>query len=258
MKNNPIKFKIALIFGFATLLALFVIKPGFSQGTAKKESHKKIVMTIVSDGSGKMTLIDTTMEISDTSMVDSIQQEIEKVMVINKNGKHARFKVNNMPQGFNYNFEMPSKPECPMDLEELEGIDCEGMDMGRDMEDCICDKMMPGMGRMVMRSGGNNRTLSDLLGNIPMDRVVSYSIKDRKNGKRIIIDLNDANLFESQDRVIVLSGSGKMQHKKDHTGNRVKVYVNTDDDSKVDSSLTVPPIPPIPPPPPIPVKQGKK
>jgi hypothetical protein len=50
-------------------------------------------------------------------------------------------------------------------------------------------------------------TLSDVLGDIPMSRVNSYSIKDRKNGKRIIIDIDDAPLVEKQERVVYLKNA---------------------------------------------------
>jgi hypothetical protein len=74
-----------------------------------------------------------------------------------------------------------------------------------------------------------------------MDRVVGYTIKDRKHGKRIVIDLNDAPMFERQERVIVLRDPGKMHRKRDNQERQMRVIVDTDDDKS---------IPPPPPPPP--------
>ena len=257
MKINSVNLKIALVFGVATILAIFITRPVYSQETAKKESHKKIVLKIVSDDNGKTTLIDTTMEIPDSAMMDSLRKEIDKVIVLGEGGKHARFKIHNMPQGFAYDFDMPPPPECPKELEELEGFDWEGMVPDCDMADRIRERT-PGRDRRIMRSGGHEQTLNDILGEIPMDRVVSYSIKDRKNGKRIIIDLNDAPMFEKQDRVIIIREPGRLQHQKTHPGHQVKVYMNSEDDVKLDNSPKPPPPPSAPVPPVIPDKTSPK
>ena len=258
MKINSVRFKIALVFGVATILAIFITRPVHSQETTKKESHKKIVLKIVSDDNGKTTVIDTTMEIPDSTMIDSIRKEIDKVIVLGEGGKHARFKIHNMPQGFAYDFDIPPPPDCLKEPEELEDFDWEGMAPDCDMAERIWERAAPGQYRRVMRSGGHEQTLNDILGEIPMDRVVSYSIKDRKNGKRIIIDLNDAPMFEKQDRVIVIREPGRMQHNRTHPGRQVKVYMNSDDDAKLDNSSEPPPPPPVPPPPVKPDKTSPK
>ncbi len=251
MKINSTSFKIALIFGAAMILSIFVINTAFSQEPAKKESHKKIVIKIVSDDNGKTTMIDTTMEIPDSTVVDSIKNEIKKVIEMGKGGKHAHFKFHQMPQGFNYDFDIPSSHEFPMGVEELEDIECDGMIPGGEMEDCCFGRMSPGGQPRIMRSGGHQQTLNDLLGEIPMDRVVSYSIKDRKNGKRIIIDLDNAPVFEQKDRVIVIRDSGRMQHDRNSPKRQVKVTINSDDDVKSDKSSVQPEPPSVPPPPPV-------
>jgi len=256
MKIHSVTFKKVLVFGAAAILAIFVAGPAFSQETAPKESHKKITLKIVSDDNGKTTMIDTTMEMSDTAMMDSVRNEIEKVIMIGKGGKCPYVKFRNMAQGFAYDFDVPSPPDCLMDLEELEGLAFEGMASRREMEDFTWDRMAPGPERRVIRSGGKGQSLSDILGDIPMDRVVSYSIKDRKNGKRIIIDLNDAPMFERQDRVIVIREPKRMQRNRNHPGRQVKVYMNSDDDAQIDNTPE-PPAAPTPPPPPPPAPKSK-
>ncbi len=251
MKINLASFKFALVFGTALILSISMIKPAFSQEPAKKESYKKIVIKIVSDDNGKTTMIDTTMEIPDSAMVDSIKNEIEKVIATGKGGKNAHFKFHQMPQGFNYDFDIPSAPEFPMRIEELEDIDCDGMIPGGEMDDCCQGWMTPGGHQRIMRSGGHQQTLNDMLGDIPMDRVVSYSIKDRKNGKRIIIDLNDAPVFEQQDRVIIIRDAGRMKHDRNSPKRQVKVVINSDDEVKSDKSSVQPEAPSVPPPPPV-------
>jgi len=236
MKNNSIKVKIAITIGVAAILAIFITKPAVSQETVKKDSPKKIMIKVVSDDNGKTTVFDTTMEMPDSAMIDSIKQEIEKVIELGSGDKHCQFKVHKMPDGFSYKFDMPCPPECPMNLEELEGMDFEGIEPGREMEEYMCDHRAPGMERRIIRSGGHGQTLNDMLGDIPMDRVVSYSIKDRKGGKRIVIDLNDAPMFEKQERVVVIREPGNMQHSRHNPERKVKVYVNTDDDKQMEKT----------------------
>ena len=232
MKNRSIKLRIAITFGVAVILAIFITRPAFSQSNAKKESTKKIMVKVVSDDNGKTTVIDTTMEMPDSAMIDSIRQEIEKVIELGSGDKHCRMKMQKMPGGFSYNFDMPCPPECPMDLEELAGMDFEGIEPGREMEEYFGESREPGIEKRMMRMGGHGQTLNDLLGDIPMDRVVSYSIKDRKGGKRITIDLSDAPTFENQERVVVIREPGRMQHGRHNTERNVRVYVNTDDDKQ--------------------------
>jgi hypothetical protein len=203
MKFTTINLKLAPVIGAAMILAIFITKPAVSQEPAKTESYKKITMKIVSDDNGKVTIYDTTMEMPDSAMVDSLKNEIEKVIILGKGGKHARIRYHCMPEEFNYKFEMPDMPECHMNLKELEDLDLEGMLESGDMDESMCKHIAPGCERII-RSGGKGQSLNDLLGDIPMDRVVSYSIKDRKNGKRIIIDLNDAPMFEKKAKVIVI------------------------------------------------------
>jgi hypothetical protein len=248
MKINSVKFKIAMLFGAAAILAIFVTRPVFSQDTAKKESPKKIAIKIVSDDNGKTTVIDTIMDIPDSIMIDSIKKEIDKVLFLRQDGKHLRLKMHKMPQGFDYDFEIPSPPPCPMDPDELEEFEFEGRAPCFDMEDFTWERRVPGPDRRAIRSGGHRQTLTDILGEIPMDRVVSYSIKDRKNGKRIIIDLNDAPMFEKQDRVIVIREPGRMQRSRNFPGRQVKVYVNSDDDAQMEKTPEPPAPPPVPPP----------
>ena len=42
-----------------------------------------------------------------------------------------------------------------------------------------------------------------------MDRVKSYSIKNTRNGKRIVIDVEDGPGFDRRDRVVVIREKGR-------------------------------------------------
>jgi len=247
MNSDGIKFTLVLI--VATILVFLDYRPVFAQETAQKESNKKILIKIVSDDNGRRTVIDTTFENPDSTIMDSINKRIDKIIVMAKGGKHARFKFHGMPQEYDYDFDISSMPEMPKDLNELEDFEWEGTAPGRDMEDRDWEQMAPEHQQRVLRSGGHRQTLTDVLGEIPMDRVVNYSIKSRKNGKRIIIDLNDAPLFEQQDRVIVIHEPGRMQHNSNYPGHRIKVHVNSHNDRHSGNSAEPPDPSSVSPPP---------
>ncbi|MCX6268257.1 MAG: hypothetical protein NTW16_13005 [Bacteroidetes bacterium] len=241
MKTYSGNLKIAVTFAAVLLSAIFITRPAFSQETSKKESSKKVVIKIVSDDNGTTTMIDTTMEIPDSMMMESVREEIDKVIAIGKDGKHACVKFHKMPRGFAYDFDVPGTLEPPLQFDELEGFDCEKWAEDCEMEDFMSERMPPPGRGGAMRAGGRGQTLNDILGEIPMDRVVSYSIKDRKDGKRIIIDLDDAPMFERSNKVIIIREPGRNNRRMHHPERQVKVVVNSDD--------SVPPPPPPPPPP---------
>ena len=258
MKTSLFRTKLTLAFFAAATVAIIAGNPVFSQESAGKKFQKKMVVKIVKDDNGKTTIYDTTMDLPDSASTDAVKSEMRKVMIMKNGGKHPCIIYRNAPEGFSSNFDMPCPPGC---MEEMEGMELEGMAPGMEADDFILDGGAPPHGRgMMMRSGGSGQTLNDLLGEIPMERVVSYSIKDRKNGKRIIIDLNDAPMFEKQDRIVVIREPGRMQQRRNHGERQVKVIVNTDDGPKVEAvqEETVPPPPPPPPPPPADKKSPKK
>ena len=78
MKIKSNMFKIGLALGAAVVVAIFITRPAFSQEPAKKDGQKKITMKIVSNDNGTTTIIDTTMEMPDEAMIDSVKREIEK------------------------------------------------------------------------------------------------------------------------------------------------------------------------------------
>jgi hypothetical protein len=70
-----------------------------------------------------------------------------------------------------------------------------------------------------------------------MSRVKSYSIKDRKNGKRIIIDVEDAPLVTEHDNVIILRNPHKSKkvNWNESPGHDVEekiIIKSADDDEK--------------------------
>jgi len=81
-----------------------------------------------------------------------------------------------------------------------------------------------------MMHQGNGGSLNDLLGDIPMDRVKSYSIKDTKNGKKIVIELNNAPFIENHRNVIIIRSPrpegrhGQGQAPRPHIQKRIIIH----------------------------------
>jgi len=223
---------ILTIFGLSIALTIFITRPGFSQDTTKTKGDKKIKMVtrVVEDKNGKRLEYDTTinldrrlkpgqekgimrefeirfkdlddqmkdlevelneMRLPDTGMMDSIQRLTERAFRFRGGPGNAHFRRNFSPRTFkfDYNFDFPESPEPPQPLiEELNEENAPGM----------FNEENPGMFK------GKSESLNDLLGDIPMDRVKSYSIKDTKDGKRIIIELNKEPFIEHHRDVIIL------------------------------------------------------
>jgi len=66
----------------------------------------------------------------------------------------------------------------------------------------IFNECMPGHQVLAMPNRGES--LNDVLGDIPMSRVKSYKVIDKKGGKRIIIDIQDAPLGGDHSNVIYM------------------------------------------------------
>jgi hypothetical protein len=215
---------ILTIFGLSVALTIFITRPGFAQDTTKTKGDKRvrIVAKIITDKNGKTNEFDTTLNLDrnlkpgeekelmkgfemrfkdlgeqmkdlevemnevrlpDTGMMDSIQQLTERAMKHQGDLRKFHFRRNFSPRAFNfdYYFDMPDLAEPQQHfLREFNEENSEGMSEGK---------------------GGS---LNDLLGDIPMDKVKSYSIKDTKDGKRIVIELNNEPLIEHRREVIIL------------------------------------------------------
>jgi len=154
-------------------------------------------------------------DLSDSLISDSL---IKHLKIIEKDKGCHRFRWDTEPYGFDYGFEYPCLPDIDAyyfgDNEELE------------------EYYMP---RHYMRNfqfDNRNQTLSDLLGDIPMERVKSYKIKDRKNGKQIIIELEDGPIIEKSNRVIIIREPGKSSGKKNEYNRQMKVIIDSDDEKE--------------------------
>jgi len=234
---------ILTIFGLSIALTVFITRTGFSQDTTKTKGDKKIKMVtrVVEDKNGKRLVFDTTinldrrlkpgkekqmmrefeirfndlddqmkdlevelneMRLPDSGMMDSVQKLTERAFRFRGGPGNFHFRRNFSPRAFNYNynFDMPELPERPQPLIEE-----------------FNDENTPGEWNEETRRmfKGKGESLNDLLGDIPMNNVRSYSIRDTKNGKRITIELNNEPLIEHQREVIIMrSPRPEMRHRQ--------------------------------------------
>jgi hypothetical protein len=222
---------ILTIFGLSIALTIFITRPGFSQDTTKMKGDKKvrIVAKIVEDKNGKREEFDTTinldrrmpgeekemmkdfemrfkdlgeqmkelevemneMRLPDSGMMDSVQRLTERAFRFHGGPGNMHFRHNLNPRAFDfdYNFEMPEFNESPQKFL-------------REFKDENDHEMFNQENRRMGK--GKDESLNDILGNIPLDRVKSYSIKDTKDGKRIVIELNNEPFIEHHRDVIII------------------------------------------------------
>jgi hypothetical protein len=244
-----------LIFTFSLNIA--------AQDSAKTRSKKGVVvLKIKKDDNGKTTVIDTTFTLTDASgrqeleeflkqhekelknlsedlgnievMVDipdvpdsmATDSLIKQMKIITKDIRCPHFKWYNNPEGFDYEFEVPCHHDFPSPpCHGFEGVE---------------DEYFLGDDWRGFKYKNKRQTLSYILGDIPMDRVKKYSIKDKKNGKKIIIEVENAPLNERQDRIIVIREPGKQSHIKGRSDRQMKVIIQSDDDKQIEEPAVPP------------------
>jgi len=206
-----------MVIGFIIMLAIFITKTNYAQNTEIKDKGKKktVILKIMADNNGKTTIIDTTftmpegsdlkeiqemtdklgkemkgiedemkemqfnilVDMSDSTQMDSLGNVVEKVVVLNK-GHRNHFKMHcGEPNAFDYEFEVPSHRDI---IRKFNDFDRQGLARNWGDHD-----------ERVYRFDNNGGSLTDILGNIPMERVRNYSIKDTKYGKKIVIEIED-------------------------------------------------------------------
>jgi hypothetical protein len=144
------------------------------------------------------------MNFPDSGKMDSAQKHIERTFSDWSGFGNSHFRHNFNPREFNfdYNFDFPDPGEIPQRfLREFRNE--------------------------------NDRSLNDILGDIPMDQVKSYSIQDTKDGKRIVIELNKEPFTGHHREVIILrSPPPERMFKRDYNRPRMKkkVIINNGDE----------------------------
>ena len=246
-------------FALVVFLALiFITKPIFSQDSIKNPHQKKQVKVIVmKDKDGKSTVLDTTiclkskadeaelkklmktysisleglsddldnlsvqldeLDLTDSTKTDSLCKVVKKIRIISDNGKRP-----GKGHTFSYNYDfndmgIPEPPPPPPPPSEGD-FDLFGNYFDGDP--------------MLRQFGDKGSTLSDVIGDIPMDRVKSYSIKETKHGKRIVIELNNGPMIDRRDNVIIIREPRNHRYfgRNGYPPRYKKIIVSPDDES---------------------------
>jgi hypothetical protein len=128
--------------------------------------------------------------VPDSGMTDSIRNYTQRIIKDWNGPRSPHFRQSMRPHAFdyNFNFDMPEVPEPPMP--PLNGDRDEDTPRQFNFRD--------------LRPSQEGSTLNDVIGNIPMDQVESYSIRETKHGKRITIELKNDPIIRQQENVIIL------------------------------------------------------
>jgi ribosome-associated toxin RatA of RatAB toxin-antitoxin module len=253
LSDNKIQYFVS---GMAMILAIFIFLPVYSQETATNKSKSTIKLKIVSEKNGETSVFDTTIvsdellekeeieamvegmndemkelseemkemqfeinfDIPDSLLSDSVHKIVKKAMRMMPGACCPGRKMPKRGRGNSFGFNFPCIPDCPTPPEML-----------KDME---CGNWFPGQGAQRQRMLNPQETVSDIIGDIPLDKVKSYSIKDRKGGKRIIIDVDDSPIIEKQERIIYRERPNDMGRYRymDRNPKDVKVIIRTKKD----------------------------
>ncbi|MCX6251129.1 MAG: hypothetical protein NTX61_10300 [Bacteroidetes bacterium] len=164
------------------------------------------------------------LDLPDSSMMDSIRKITDKVIIMGNCKGLPRILSEDDPDGFEYNFETPEPPEPP-------AIPGQHREFRNHFE--FCNPPMPPRFREF---GNDEGGLIPLLRGIPLDRVKNFSIKEKRHGTRIIIDVDRAPVFNCpkscQETIIIAPPRGTPQNGKVH---RIeKRVIIKDENSKKD------------------------
>jgi hypothetical protein len=159
----------------------------------------QIDMKGLSDDMEEMIVNINDMDLPDSGKIDSLSKVVKRIRIIGKDGMKGKCCEHSMMYGFDDSdwngLPCPPPPPPPDGMEEFG--DFQGV------------PNYPGFGE---RRGG---TISDVIGDIPMDMVRSYSVKETKHGKRIVIELNNPPLMRTMDKVVIIRQPGHREHS-DH------------------------------------------
>lgn len=266
---------ILLVIGISVIMTGLITSRVFSQDTTKMKRDKKvrIVAKIVEDNNGKRQEFDTTinldrklkpgeehdimksfrmrmkdlddqmkeldnqmkdlesafndMKLPDSGMMDSVQRHLEKAFRRwgGTGNFHFRHDLNPWSNNYDYNFDFPEFDRHPQRFLKEFG--------GGNGHEKLGDEYQ-------YRSKGEDKSLNDLLGDIPMDKVKSYTITDTKDGKRIVIELSKEPFIGQHREVIIIHPprSGSFYREGQRPQIRKKVIIKEgsqkDDDDQDD------------------------
>ena len=199
MKNLLILKGVTLFAALSFILSFFLAETITAQDSLVKKPQKVIKVTVNTGDDDETITIDTTFIIDDQVSKEAFEEamaEYEEQME-NLEKEFQEIEVN--VDGFNW-----SSKDIPRLMKVFESgkmprhMDCVRVNPSLKEMSWLSNCREPRIGvphvRMIDRNRGE--TLSDVLGDIPMSAVKSYKIKETRNGKKIIIEVDD----DYQDR----------------------------------------------------------
>jgi hypothetical protein len=240
---------LTIVISILLLLAVIFAGSVHAQDTVVKSKKGKnvIVLKVKADSNGKTTIIDTTftlnsrgdmaqmrqymrdlhrqmgdlrrqmreMELSvnipemgelfSDSIPDSTFDEEVYAGRMGRQGHHGR-----APRAFTFSYSMPAIPDAPPPPPPPDDFDFEGVPPA-----CMPDQFMD--------FAPQGKMLNELLEPIPMDRVKNYQIKERKGGKRIIIDVDDEPVGPANHKEVIIINGKRMDHQSSMKGQPKKI-----------------------------------
>lgn len=250
---------------FIFMMAM-AISTGYSQDSKTTTGQKTVKVKVVKEKNGKTTVLDTTftskgqvnqeelremidrlkdnmkemeselkkmdiniaVNIDDSLDIDSLCKHQKKIIMFGNGCKNGNGHNECCPHSFKFDYDLDQDLSGLPDFQEMP--DMQGFDNGYFNFGVPC---LPNCGTQF--NGEQEGTLKDILGNIPMERVKSYSIKDTKKGKKIVIEVENAPLFESNCKTIIMrgpSGHSRMHYNNGKKNADVKVIIRTDKDKE--------------------------
>ncbi|MBN1199434.1 MAG: hypothetical protein JXA23_08800 [Bacteroidales bacterium] len=200
---------------FILVFAMISLSSGLlkAQDTLAKKPHKVIKIKVDSDEGGESFTIDTTFVIDNDLDMAKFQKAMQKYEMkmqdmenyleeleleldgeeMEKAIQEAQFEIQkaclHSPR-MRYHYRTANEPRY------YEQYGRRGNWKFAGQSDLVRDPV-----RIVAPKRGE--TLSDVLGDIPMNAVTSYKIKETKNGKRITIEVSDDAIFNHDENIII-------------------------------------------------------
>jgi hypothetical protein len=257
---------VLLVIGISVIMTSLITSRVFSQDTTKSTGtrHIKIVAKVIEDKNGKKEEFDTTinldrklnrgeefdmmknfrmrmkdleeemkdleaelneLKLPDSAKMDSAQKYIEREFRRGSGPGSYRFRNNFDPRAFSHDFNF--------DFPEFTRPWGWGFrDFGDENDHERLNERHQG------NLQGDNRSLKDILGDIPMVKVKSYTIQDTKDGKRIIIELNNKPVMgrDREEIIIHYPGPGRYYRHDYRPRIRKKVIIKRGDSKDDDDN----------------------